>query len=142
MTRRQLGDALRILLRKSHFDMEEAAVGLVRMHASAAEIATYDGTDHGRCLSVITDVAVEHGVTIAEIKASSGRAADVVMFRREAAWRCRQLRPTPSYPTIARALGLKNHTSVLHAVRRYEEQIAKSASTVPSTTAAGDAGDM
>lgn len=128
MTRRQLGNALRVLLRETHYDMEDSAEKLIRMHASGAEYVPPDETPEGRCLAVLTDLALAHRTTVAKIQCGGGKARALMALREEAAWRCRQLTPRPSLPAIARAMGFKDHTSVLAAVRKHAAKLAARAS--------------
>lgn len=132
MTRRQLGDALRTLLRETHYDMERSAEMLIRMHVAgpafvAAEESGRADSPEARCRSVLADVAVQHRTTVDKLKAIGGRAKPLVVIRHEAAWRCRQITPRPSYPEIARAMGHKHHTSVIYAVQRHERRLAAEA---------------
>lgn len=126
MTRRQLGDTLRTLLRESRYDMEASAETLIRMHVAGAELVPSETnpreTPENRCAVVIVDVAVERGVTVDKVK-HGGRARGLVAIRHEAAWRCRQLKPTLSYPEIGRALGGMDHSSVIYAVRRHQRRL-------------------
>lgn len=130
MTRRQLGDALRVLLRESCYDMEHSAEGLIRLHTEAGEVAARDE----RCWEVLVQVAVDHGVTVSKIRERNQHRA-VFEIKHETAWRCRQLPSPPSYPTIARAIGYRNHTSALHGVRRHAARLeAEAKNRTPGTS--------
>jgi len=118
MTRRQLGDALRVLLRETRMDMEQAADGLIRMHIEAGEVATNDA----RCWEVLVQMAKDRGITVKKLR-QRNRHPVMTAMRQEAAWLCRQMQPPPSYPTIARALGCRNHTSALYAVRKWQARL-------------------
>lgn len=71
-------------------------------------------------------VAARHGVTVERLK-YGGRSTSLSAVRHEAAWELRNLIPTPSYPDIAEALGMVNHTSALYGVRRHEARLRREA---------------
>ncbi len=90
--------------------------------------------------AVLDAVAARHRVSIHRLK-TGGRCAAMSAVRHEAAWELRQLTPPPSYPQIARMMGLKNHTSAIHAVRRHQARIAAQVST-PATNGSGKGDDV
>lgn len=66
---------------------------------------------------IIHDVARKHGMSFAELTGHS-RRQKVVKARWEAMHQLRE-RTTLSLPQIARRLGLHDHTTVIHGLRRY-----------------------
>jgi chromosomal replication initiation ATPase DnaA len=79
-----------------------------------------------RWRSVVEPIAAEYGLTVEELRARR-RSPHLVVARNEAIWRLRQLQPPMSYPEIARAVGLANHTSALHGFRVYAARLAREA---------------
>lgn len=84
----------------------------------AAEPAALNRPHAARSREIIAQVLDRHGVSH-KVFISSKRDRIVVAARREAAHRLREI-PGLSYPRIAKLCGWKNHTTVLHALRRYE----------------------
>jgi chromosomal replication initiation ATPase DnaA len=72
---------------------------------------------------IIAEVARRHGYSTAEIK-SSRRHRGAIIARQEAMWLCRR-ETLSSLPQIGAALGNRDHTTVLHGIRRHEERMAK-----------------
>jgi chromosomal replication initiation ATPase DnaA len=77
-----------------------------------------------RVAEIVARVATEHGIT-EQALLSASHARPIAHARFDAAHRIRALtmadgRP-PSYPRIARWLRFRDHTSALHACRRYAE---------------------
>ena len=76
---------------------------------------------------IIDQVAIKHGVSRDDI-ASRSRRAGVVDARSEACWRIRnevlvngrQI----SLPEIARFMGGRDHTTILHGIRKFEAELA------------------
>lgn len=66
---------------------------------------------------IIATVALKHGVTPAEIKGRS-RKVEIVAARHEAMAETRRLRPDLSYPLIGKLFGGRDHTTVIHAVKK------------------------
>lgn len=68
--------------------------------------------------SVLKEVSAKHGFTVAALQGKS-RTAPVVRARQEAMYRlfteCRWM----SYPAIGRALGGRDHSTALHAVKAH-----------------------
>lgn len=76
-------------------------------------------------LMPIMDIVMEvvrkfPGVTIKEIRGNS-RMSVVVRPRQIAMWELRQRRPDLSFPAIGRWFSGRDHTTVLHAVRKIEQ---------------------
>ena len=72
---------------------------------------------------IIEEVAAKHGYLVTELK-SPRRHRGLVLARQEAMWRCK-METNNSFPEIARALGGRDHTTILHGVRRHAERIAR-----------------
>lgn len=73
--------------------------------------------DNEKWKEIINQVAFKYGMSI-EIMTSGRRDKQIVAARREASYRM-LMETKMSYPAIARRLGFKDHTSVMHAVRVY-----------------------
>lgn len=73
--------------------------------------------------AIIREVSVKHGIPVEEIVGVS-RSKHIVAARQEAMYRVRKERPDMSLPMIGKAFGGKDHTTVLHAVRKFEAQRA------------------
>jgi chromosomal replication initiation ATPase DnaA len=69
--------------------------------------------------SIVAEVAAQHGITYADMVGHSRKRA-IVLARREAIYRLRTETPL-SMAQIGKALGGKDHTSVLHALRCHVE---------------------
>jgi chromosomal replication initiation ATPase DnaA len=76
--------------------------------------------------SIIAEVARRRGLTAADLT-GTGRWRDVARPRQEAMWLMRQVRRADgsrrySLPEIGRALGYRDHTTVLHGVRAHAKR--------------------
>jgi chromosomal replication initiator protein len=69
------------------------------------------------------EVAEKHKMTIRKMKGDS-RKIQFVKARQEAAYRLR-LELNYSLPQIGRLLGKRDHTTILHAIRRHEKNLAQ-----------------
>lgn len=143
MTRVQLGNALAFALEATGGNLEEAATTLVRLDRAGRRKRTGKArrmgarnplVDTSRCQPVIAAVAARHGISPWRLNRGRGLASSAIRF--EAAWECRQLEPPVSYPVIAAALGMRNHTSALHGVRRHAARLEAEAKT--RTPGSGD----
>jgi hypothetical protein len=71
--------------------------------------------------NILREVALEHGLTVAAL-IGQGRSRHIAWPRQEAYYRafteCQHL----SYPEIARRIGGRDHTTVLHGVRAHCER--------------------
>jgi chromosomal replication initiation ATPase DnaA len=81
--------------------------------------------DQTRMATIVRRVCVKHAIETAELT-SGLRRKDVCIARFEAAYEIRQImngtgRPKFSLSQIARALGVRDHTTVLHAIRRHRQ---------------------
>lgn len=71
---------------------------------------------------IVEAVAIKNGLTRAEIMSKS-RYRSIVYPRQEAMWQLRR-QTRLSLPQIARHVGVKDHTTVLHGVRAHEKRMA------------------
>ena len=72
------------------------------------------------CTRIINETALEHDISREELL-SPTRTLRVVRIRQLAMWRCRQA--GISLPVIGRYFGNRDHTTVLHAVRKIEAEM-------------------
>jgi len=73
-------------------------------------------------MQILRECAREHGCTVQEIL-SPTRFSNVIKARRKAMWRLHK-RGTMSLTQIGRYLN-KDHSTVLHALRKYEKSLAQ-----------------
>lgn len=66
---------------------------------------------------IINEVCIRHGVTYAAVM-SKARNRHVVAARTEAIWALKEWRPSLSLPRIGRLMGGRDHTTILHALRK------------------------
>lgn len=87
---------------------------------------------------IVKEVCVKHGMTFAEIRGHC-RARDIVAARHEVCYRLATETPL-SLPAIGRRLGGKDHTTVLHGIRKHRERMAAHLSNQlsPLSTGAGE----
>lgn len=74
-------------------------------------------------MTIIRAIARSHGVTWKEIT-SGCRIRHIVAARQTAMYEVRTRRPDLSLPQIGRLFGGRDHTTVLHAIRKIEAQRA------------------
>jgi len=74
---------------------------------------------------IIKQVAGKHRVTVNDIL-SERRARNVVAARHEAMWRCK-METTNSLPHIGRVFGGRDHSTVIHAVKKHEQRMREAA---------------
>lgn len=72
---------------------------------------------------IIAEVADKHGLTVLDLK-SQRRSRMIVVARQEAMYRCRH-ETGQSLTSIARRFGGRDHTTVVHGVRRHAARIAE-----------------
>ena len=72
----------------------------------------------GACITIIRETAKDHGLTMADI-VGRGREARVVEARYEAAYRM-QYELSMTLTAIGAALGGRNHSTIIHGLRRVE----------------------
>lgn len=82
----------------------------------------------GGLRSLLEAVSRERNIPLHELT-SATRAHPVAHARQDFMWRARQVRwpdgrPRYSLPFIARFLGMKDHTSILHGVRAHEGRLS------------------
>ena len=92
----------------------EAAFAELSEELTAAILAPHP------CTRIINEVCLEHGITREEL-ISPRRTLHVARIRQFAMWRCRQA--GVSTPEIGRWFGNRDHTTVLHAVRKIEAEM-------------------
>lgn len=68
--------------------------------------------------AIVTDVCLKHGLTYIEL-CSARRKREIVAARMEAAYRLSK-ETTLSTTQIGRKLGGRDHTTIIHAIRRYD----------------------
>lgn len=93
-----------------------------------------DGT---RWLDILDEVCAKHGMTRAQVL-SVRRAVPIVAARHEAMYRLSK-ETSMSLPAIGRRMGGKDHTTVLHAIRRHEAKIRGEVYVMPRYGAALEA---
>lgn len=76
-----------------------------------------------RWRDIVEEVAAKHGVFMSDMR-SVRRGRAQVAARHEAMWRLRN-ETTMSLPEIGRRLGGRDHTTVLHGVKRHQERLDK-----------------
>lgn len=70
---------------------------------------------------IIAEVAKKYALTYVDL-ISRRRTRKLVWPRQEAMWRCLK-ETTASYPEIGRAIGGRDHTTVIHGVRAHEARM-------------------
>jgi len=81
---------------------------------------------------IIAAAAKEYGVPVGEILGPR-RTNNIVRVRQIAMWVARYARPDRSLPEIGRRFGGKDHTTVLHAVRKIDGWIKDGRVTIPDS---------
>lgn len=81
--------------------------------------------DAERWKAIISEVCEKYGIDWIEL-ASHRRSVPAVIARHEAMYRMRH-ETVMSLPAIGRRLGGRDHTSVIHGIRRHEERMAAEA---------------
>jgi hypothetical protein len=77
--------------------------------------------DAGHWHDIVREVCVKHEITKSELM-SVRRARNIVAARHEAMWRMSK-ETSMSLPAIGRRMGGKDHTTVLHGIRRHEAKV-------------------
>jgi chromosomal replication initiation ATPase DnaA len=85
------------------------------------------------CAQIINAVARVTGVRVMEIT-SPRRAAKIMRSRHIAVWLCRKLTDC-SYPQIGRALGGRDHSTIMHGVRKIDANYPEYARLVSRSVA-------
>lgn len=94
----------------------------ISLNLAAEQLKTYslEGPTHALSISSVQQVVSEHfSITIPELTARR-RTRDVVFPRQVAMYLCRELLNS-SFPSIARAFGGKDHSTVIHACAKVRE---------------------
>lgn len=71
--------------------------------------------------SIIAEICEKHGIDWLDL-ASHRRSTEIVIARHEAMYRMRR-ETTMSLPAIGRKLGGRDHTTVLHGIRKHEQRM-------------------
>ncbi|MER9937436.1 helix-turn-helix domain-containing protein [Mesorhizobium sp. M0088] len=74
-------------------------------------------TPRTKTQQIIADMAHQHGVTYADV-ISKSRRHHFVKARTEAIWALKDWNPSLSLPQIGRLMGGRDHTTILHALRK------------------------
>lgn len=87
--------------------------------------------------AIMREVATENGLTVEDL-VSPKRNRAVAHPRQESMWRCRQLRRPDgkhrfSYPQIGMAHGGRDHTTAMHAIKKYEDRCGIATDPQPLT---------
>lgn len=77
--------------------------------------------DPNHWLDIVHEVCAKHCITKAELM-SVRRARNIVAARHEAMWRMSK-ETTMSLPAIGRRMGDRDHTTVLHGIRKYQAKV-------------------
>lgn len=92
----------------------------LRIFVEEAERALDSGRAIRKSIAlIVAETAVKHRVTVKEILGPK-RTKPIVRARHEAFYRARIERPDMSYPELGMAFGGKDHTTILHAVKKME----------------------
>lgn len=95
----------------------QADLMITEAHDAVNRILAPDREDKPPVADLIGFIAAKHGVTISAIKGES-RQDVIVAIRHEAMALVYVRRPDLSLPAIARFFGNRDHTTILHAVRK------------------------
>jgi chromosomal replication initiator protein len=116
---RVLEGALVTVLAAASLTKQEITLSLTAEHLRDHSL---DGEQPPLSISRIQSVVAEHfGLTVPELTARK-RTRELVHARQVAMYLCRELL-NASYPSIARAFGGKDHTTVIHACTKIREQM-------------------
>lgn len=88
-----------------------------------------------RMKDVLADVAEKHGLSVQQLRGKT-RKRNIAWARQEAMWRIRQIKnddgtPRYSLPQIGAYCGGRDHTTVIHALRRHEDRMTWTESEWP-----------
>ena len=111
----ELDSELKAILAELHEIGPRVTALVPCVQRAAAEITKHLGPRDCKMDDILKLVAKHFGVTTIDIR-SHRRTADIVRPRQVAMYLCRAL-TTRSYPDIARFLGGKDHTTIMHSVR-------------------------
>tara|TARA_R110000822_G_scaffold4665_2_gene20127 strand:+ start:6310 stop:6771 length:462 start_codon:yes stop_codon:yes gene_type:complete len=71
---------------------------------------------------ILYEAAVKHGIRVSDIRGQV-RQKNFVLARHEAMWEVKKRRPKISLHMIGRLFGNRDHTTVLHAIRKHQERL-------------------
>jgi len=71
---------------------------------------------------ILYDVALKHGIRVSDICGQS-RQKNFVLARHEAMWEIKKRRPSMSLPKMGKLFGDRDHSTVLHAIRKHQERL-------------------
>jgi chromosomal replication initiation ATPase DnaA len=123
---RRREETLRLVTERQHTERRERRLAKAARIIEAAAEAKRNRAEamSNRPISSIVDLVSEiTGVEIKEI-VSERRVAPATKARQIAMWLIRRYTPA-SYPRAGRALGDRDHTTVLHGIRRVDAVIAR-----------------
>lgn len=75
----------------------------------------------GKVRAILAAVSATHGVTVDQI-IGTGKTIPVAIARQDAMWRLKN-ETKMSLPQIGLALGGRDHTTILHGIRKHEERM-------------------
>ena len=88
-------------------------------HMLEEDIEPFEEKPKNTMAAIVAQVAEKYGVTVNELKSLRRTRGPLIQARFEACWRCRR-ETRFSTPQIGRAIGGRDHTTVLHAISRYD----------------------
>jgi len=100
-------------------EKEMAKVRTAELVAQFKVVSLRNGVVSAR--EILQEVSRETGYSIGDLLGPR-RTAPIVKARHEAIWRIATRRPDMSLPEIARRMGGRDHTTILHAIRSYAER--------------------
>ncbi len=101
--------------------IDEAVKQRVRDILTIAQENRAEAFDPGHWLEIIDQVCAKHGLTRGELL-SSRRSKSLVAARHEAMYRMGK-ETSMSLPAIGRRMGGKDHTTVLHGIRKHAAKL-------------------
>lgn len=123
----------RLMLEKQAADEAAAAAAQHRAFRESwcnmVRLAMYQRSPISR-QRILQEVSIKHGVSVIDIK-SKRRSQDVVPARFEACYRLKN-ETTMSLPAIGRYLGGRDHTTILHAIRKHAARVKAGMEHPPS----------
>lgn len=96
--------------------------------------------DTGHWMDIVREVCAKHCLTKSELM-SDRRARNLVAARHEAMYRMSK-ETTMSLPAIGRRMGHKDHTTVLHGIRRHEAKLRGEVYLMPRYGKAAEAAGL
>lgn len=105
--------------RRKEFHPKEPPTARMKVPDSKAILRSFIPKFANPSEEIIYYIAKKHGVSVADIKGLS-RKVKIVRARQEAAYEIRAKRGL-TLPQIAGILGNRDHTTIIHAIRRHAE---------------------